>query len=113
MGVWYGPEHWFPQRHVVELDDGRILEVLEQRVVEGHDHFILQYLSDVALIDAPELDRGAQQILAIYAGPKADAESCTTIELIATEWCENGLCWWEDRTFYAKRNQDGDWFISE
>jgi len=108
---WFGSEFLFPDRYVVELDDGRILEVLE-RTVEGN-YFTLQYLSDVALNDPTEVERRASDILAMYAGPEADVESCTRIELLATEWCDNGLCPWRAQEFLAVRNDDGEWYISE
>ena len=84
--------------------------MLERRVVAG-DYLLFQYMSDVTLGDPLAVERRARDILAMYAGPEADAESCTMIELVATEWCDNGLCWWRAQEFLAVRNDDGDWDI--
>ena len=109
---WYGSEFLFPDRYVVELDDGRILDVLERRVV-AEDYLLFQYMSDVSLSEPAAVERRARDILAVYAGPEADAESCTRIELLATEWCDNGLCQWRAQEFVAVRNDSGDWYLLE
>ena len=107
--LWFEPASWFPDRHVVRLADGHELDVLEQ-TIEG-DYLTLQYLSDVALSDWTAVRLRAQAIVDMYAGPTADEEACTKIELLPTEWCDNGLCPWRAATFLVERNDDGHWNV--